>query len=209
MLTAARTLFVSNGYAATTVADIAAEAGVALQTVYSAVGPKASLLLALLDQAREDARVHGIDASAEAHAGPMAVVESGPRVRRAMMEHGGDIIRLLAENAATEPDVRRAWEELLRRAQGGAEIAMRLLDDYGALRPGLEPSSAADQAGAIMHLSSVMFLMDRGWSLERIEAWMLDALIRTLTTLDPPDAASGEAPGGAASGEAADTALDQ
>ncbi len=99
-------------------ADIAAEADVVVQTVYSAVGSKSNLLLALLHQVvREVANVLGIDASVRAHEGPWEVLVSGPRVRRAIMEHGADVIRLLAENTS-EPDIKRAWEEMLGRAQG-------------------------------------------------------------------------------------------
>lgn len=186
MLAAARRLFVANGYTATTVAEIAAEAGVAVQTVYSAVGSKAYLLIALIDQVvREDAGVHGIDADARAHEGAWPVLASGPRVRRAIMESGGDVIRLLVENTS-DPDIKRAWQEVLSRAQGGAETAMLLLEEYGALRPGLDPAVAADQTGAIMHPAVILFLQDRGWTLEQIETWMLDTLARTLTTLEPP-----------------------
>ncbi|HEX7739487.1 MAG TPA: helix-turn-helix domain-containing protein, partial [Marmoricola sp.] len=40
VLRAARRLFVEHGYAATTINQVAAEAGVAVQTVYSSVGGK-------------------------------------------------------------------------------------------------------------------------------------------------------------------------
>lgn len=189
VLAAARALFVANGYTATTVADIAAEAGVALQTVYSSVGSKAYLLVALLDQIRQDANVLGIDAIAHEFDGPWPVLTSGPRVRRAIMETGGDVVRLLAENAAAEPDVARTWQELLDRAHAGTEAAMGFLDQFGVLRPGLNPTTAADQASAIMHPVALLYLHDRGWSWDDIEAWLLDTLARTLTTLDPrPDA---------------------
>lgn len=176
----------ANGYTATTVADIAAEAGVALQTVYSAAGSKAYLLAALLDQARMDAGISDINGVARRDDGPRAVIESGPRVRRAMMEHAGDVIQLLAENAATDPEIGRAWHELLGRAHAGALAAMGSLDAYGVLRPGLTPEDAADQASAIMHPTALLFLLDRGWDHDRIEVWLLDTLVRTLTTLEPP-----------------------
>lgn len=187
VLAAARTLFVRNGYAATTVADIAAEAGVALQTVYSAVGSKASRVIALVDQAREDAGIRGIDASARAHEGPRALLASGPRVRCSLMEHAGDIVRLLAENAGAEPDIARAWSQMLDGARAGAVTAMELLEGYGLLRPGLAPETAADQANALMHPQLLLYLLDRAWTIDRIEAWLLDVLLRTLTTLDLDD----------------------
>lgn len=37
--------------------------------------------------------------------------------------------------------------------------------------------------------SALTFLIDRGWSLDRIEAWLLETLVRTLTTLEPPEVA--------------------
>src|SRR3954465_2762662 len=49
MLQAAQRLFERDGYVATTVEDIATEAGVALKTVYSAFATKAGLLRALWD----------------------------------------------------------------------------------------------------------------------------------------------------------------
>lgn len=188
VLDAAHSLFVADGYTATTVADIAREAGVALQTVYSAVGSKAHLLVALLDRARSDAGIAQIDAAAQAERGAWAVLESGPRVRRAMLEHAGDLLRLLAENAATDPEIASTWHELLERAHAGARTAMRALDRHGALRPGLSAEDAADRASALMHPTSLLFLLDRGWTLDEVEVWLLDTLARTLTTLEPPAA---------------------
>jgi AcrR family transcriptional regulator len=187
VLHAARTLFVANGYTATTVSDIAAEAGVALQTVYSSVGTKAQLLVALVDLIRDDAGIRGIDVVAPEFEGPWDVLASGPRARRAIVEAGGDVIRLLADNAANEPDVGRAWDALLLRAHAGVQAAMGLLADHGVLRPGLEIEEAADRASAIMHPVAILHLMDRGWTLPRIEAALLDTLARTLTTLEGPN----------------------
>ena len=51
VLTAARELFTTTGYAGTTVADIARLAGVSVATVYTSVGRKPELLLAVHDMA--------------------------------------------------------------------------------------------------------------------------------------------------------------
>jgi AcrR family transcriptional regulator len=50
ILTAARRLFFRDGYAATTLKAVAAEAGVAVQTVYAVFGSKAAILAALREQ---------------------------------------------------------------------------------------------------------------------------------------------------------------
>lgn len=68
---------------------------------------------------------------------------------------------------------------------------MRLLDQYGVLRPGLALDDAADQAGALLHLNGMLLLLDRWWDLDRIESWMSGSLVRMLTTLEPPSEASG------------------
>jgi AcrR family transcriptional regulator len=51
VLRAAHQRFTAQGYAATTVAQVAQDAGVALDTVYAAVGRKPQLVLALVDEA--------------------------------------------------------------------------------------------------------------------------------------------------------------
>ena len=51
VLVAARKLFTTTGYAATTVADVARLAGVSVDTVYTSVGRKPELLLAVHDMA--------------------------------------------------------------------------------------------------------------------------------------------------------------
>src|SRR6478672_6119855 len=48
---AARELFTTNGYLATTIEDIATAAGVARPTVFSAVGSKPAILKAVIDRA--------------------------------------------------------------------------------------------------------------------------------------------------------------
>src|SRR5689334_10403689 len=51
VLLAARELFTTAGYAGTSVADVARRAGVSVDTVYSSVGRKPELLLAVHDMA--------------------------------------------------------------------------------------------------------------------------------------------------------------
>ena len=59
ILDAATRLFIERGYAATTVADIAVAAGVALDTIYAVVGRKPTLFRLLVETA-----ISGTDAGA-------------------------------------------------------------------------------------------------------------------------------------------------
>lgn len=52
-----RRLFAERGYAGTTMAQLAAEAGVAMQTIYTRVGSKPAVVEALVDAIDEEARV--------------------------------------------------------------------------------------------------------------------------------------------------------
>jgi AcrR family transcriptional regulator len=57
ILGAARRRFAEHGYSATSMADIARDAGVAVQTIYASCGSKRELVLALVDTIDEEADV--------------------------------------------------------------------------------------------------------------------------------------------------------
>ena len=57
ILRAARCLFAEPGYAGTSINDIAAQAGVAIQTICARLGSKRGMLLALIDLIDEEAGV--------------------------------------------------------------------------------------------------------------------------------------------------------
>ena len=52
------------------------------------------------------------------------------------MERAGDIIRLLAEAAPADPDVRAVWERAMRGSRAGAHEAMKRLAELGGWHPG-------------------------------------------------------------------------
>ncbi len=68
ILRAARRLFAEHGYASTSVQQVAEESGVAVQTIYSSVGSKAALVLALNDLIDEEADIGKL--AAEISEGP-------------------------------------------------------------------------------------------------------------------------------------------
>src|SRR5262245_36526950 len=79
---AARRLFASQGYAATSVKDIAREAGVSVQTLYDSVGSKADLVRRLNDLIDAEARVFEIAMTLPTENDPVVVARVPARITR-------------------------------------------------------------------------------------------------------------------------------
>jgi AcrR family transcriptional regulator len=115
ILQTARRLFAERGYAATSVNDIAEEAGVAVQTIYARLGSKRGMLMALVDLVDEEAGVPGRAAEIATASTPEDVLRAWAQLHRALHERCGDIIGALITAAAVEPEVAQAVAEGSRR----------------------------------------------------------------------------------------------
>jgi AcrR family transcriptional regulator len=195
---AAHRLFTERGYLYTTMADIAAEASVAVQTLYLSFGGKAQILSAAFDLS-----VAGDDE-------PVAVLNR-PWVSALRDEHDlRQALRLLvAEGTAI---IARATPIYLRvqEACADAEVAevlatqraRRYQTDRGlaallAAKPGFAADLTVDQAGDILYAvlsedTYRLFCMDRSWELGQWQAWCLTSLQTTLA--DRPGPAAGSSP---------------
>lgn len=170
---AARHLFAQRGYSVTSVKDIAAEAGVSVQTVYDSVGRKPALLAALNDAIDETAQVGAIVQQAMAEGTTDALVALSPRISREILEHAGDIVRIATNAAATQPDLRQIREDGLARHRDGARMVCELLRKRRALRRGLRVDTAADTLAAVTDVDVALMLSDHyRWTPDQIESWM-------------------------------------
>lgn len=187
VLEAARSLFVERGYAATTVADIAAGAGVAVDTLYATVGRKPDLLRALVETslsgtdvavpARERDYVKAIDAAATAE--DMIGIYADALV--AIQQRLAPIFLALRAAAVSDPSCARLWSEISeRRARNMRDFAASLRRT-GALREDLSDDQVADvlwsmNAAEYWHL----LVAERHWTPERFRDWLVDAWGRLL-----------------------------
>ena len=181
---AAYRLFCTKGYLATSIEDIAAEAGVARPTVFSAVGPKPAILKAVIDHA-----AGGDDA-------PLTVAErpwfkealDEPEPRRAVKLHARNMCRIAQRTApltkaveaaaGVDPEAREQWDEFQRqRRQGMAEFVDRL-SAKTPLR--IDRQAATDTLWMLAPDAYWRLVHDAGWPLERYEAWLADVLERVL-----------------------------
>ncbi|MFI0464227.1 TetR/AcrR family transcriptional regulator [Saccharopolyspora sp. 5N102] len=178
---AARRLFVARGWAATTVRDVAREAGVSAPTVYSAYGNKSGLTRALADAADMSAdvgqMVAELEAAGEDYARQLAAMAA---YDRRLFERAGDVIVLLREAGRTEPELAEAYGEGRRRGDETRIQAFSAWPD-GTLRQGLDVQSAVDVYGALCNVDVYITLTaERGWSPDQVEQWWGRVLAREL-----------------------------
>jgi AcrR family transcriptional regulator len=192
ILDAARELFLTSGYAATTVPQIARAARVAVPTVYTSTGGKADILAALLGPAVSDPAVAESLAGVEATDDPAEVIRIiGEGVRLTHERHWDTVVRLFPQ-AQSEPGADQVYQRILDEYQEALGRAASRLDRLGALRAGVSVTEALDLLWFYLGSGAWMALCrDRGWSLERARDWLTDAAAKALIDTRP-------APGGGA-----------
>jgi AcrR family transcriptional regulator len=185
LLQAAGDEFTERGYAAATVARIAARAGVTVQTLYLAWGSKRALLRAYMEAALagDDSTPYpqvlpGLIAAAleEAQEDPREIVRQISVLFRQIAERAALGWQLYRDAAATDSEVAADWQALqaLRR-QTFATLIGRL--PTAGLRRGLTRAAAADTAWAIASPETYDLLVrHRGYTLDRYQKWVASSL---------------------------------
>ncbi|MET0147135.1 MAG: TetR/AcrR family transcriptional regulator [Ilumatobacteraceae bacterium] len=191
IIEAAHHLFLTDGFARTTMPAVAAAAGVAVQTVYKAFASKPRLAKAVFDTA-----IAGDDDTA-----PMLEREALKKVRDepdpfVMFRLYGEFLATVAprhvpvqlvirDAAATDPDARAVWAELQAERLTGMTIFATTLDDRGHLRAGLTIDQARDTLWTYNSAEIYQLLVvERGWTPQNYGRWVADALVAAL--LQPP-----------------------
>ena len=189
LMATAERQFLEAGYAATTVAAIAAEAGVSVETIYKAFGGKSGLVRAIYDRGLLGA---GGGAAYE-RSDQMRERETDPRV---LMRKWGELttevasvitpIRLLIRAAAaTDPEMATLLADSDAERLTRMQHHSRFLAERGYLRDGVTVARAAD---VLWTCSSAEFyellVLNRGWSPSEFARFVADFMIDAL--LPPP-----------------------
>ena len=179
---AARELFATNGYLATTLEDIATAAGVARPTVFSAVGSKPAILKAVIDRAMagDQAPVAVADRSWYRE----AINEPDPE--RAIALHARNIsmivgrvaalLRALETAATVDSDAAALWAETKRQRRDGTAAIATDIASKAALR--CEEKELADLLLTLPPDAYYRLVTEEGWSAQRFESWLADLLHR-------------------------------
>jgi AcrR family transcriptional regulator len=181
---AARRLFLSKGYVATTMAEVAREAGVALQSVYSAGKSKADLLHLVTDLA-----VAGDDEDVLLLERPsFAAVADEPRPERQVQMIAALIIATLErlapvwvayrEAAAVDPKAVANLVAAHRRRRETFGGMIHMLPEDRLRRP---PEEAADTTWAIGSIDVFLLLRSiQDWDAEQYAEWLSRTLVDQL-----------------------------
>ena len=164
----AHRLFLAEGYAGTTVAAVAADAGVSVETVYKAFGGKTGLVRAVWDRALQGTgptpAEHRSDAVSSTAEDPRQVIATWARLSAEVGATAAPVLALVRAAALVDPEAAELLREIdaarLRRMTHNAEA----LDRGGHLRPGLDVRRAAEIMVVTSGLLYEPLMIDAGWS---------------------------------------------
>src|SRR4051812_13179050 len=182
ILEAAQRLFERQGYAATTMAAIAADAGVALKTVYVAFETKSGVLRALWNMLlRGDT---GDAPIAERSWYREVVEEPDPERQLRLLAHNSRAVKLriagvlevIRSAAVIDPDIDALWQRIQREFHANQRVIVEALDAKQALHPRIDVRRATDILWTLNHPNVWQLLVgERGWTAEQHEQWFADA----------------------------------
>jgi AcrR family transcriptional regulator len=183
VVAAASRLFATKGYLATSIEDIAAEAGVARPTVFTAVGTKPVILRQVVDQA-----LAGDDAAvpvAEREWWRRTVEEPDAATSIKLLAHTMTAIaqrialiaRALENAASVDSDAAEVWNRYQRQRRIGLrEFAVSLASRHAAVR--CDVDTLTDTLWMLQPAAYLRLVADAGWTEDRYESWLADLITR-------------------------------
>jgi AcrR family transcriptional regulator len=191
ILEAAQRLFERQGYAATTMAAIAGEAGVALKTVYVTFETKSGVLRALwhllLRGDEADVPMGERDWYREvlAEPDPERQLRLTARNSRMVKERAAALMRVIRDAAPSDPDIAALWSRIQTDFHEIQRPIVASLHSRKALRRGLDVTRATDILWTLNHPDLWHLLVGaRGWTPEEYEQWFADAVCSQLLKPD-------------------------
>ena len=177
---AARDLFVANGWAATGMREVAASAGVAVETVYSHFSSKRGLLRAVADAA-----VVGDDAPSPLAERPEflaigqgrrpARTRAAARLLAAVHGRSAAVAALLRQAAPADEEIADMLRSTRERQRRDVAVALELLVG--------RPATQLERDGVWAITSPDVYLLlveESDWTPEQYEAWIAEALERVV-----------------------------
>ena len=183
VLDAAERRFLADGFGATTIAAVAGEAGVSVETIYKTFGNKASLVAAIHQRGLAGRgpvpAPERSDQMQTREADPRQIIRNWGRLTTEVAPLVCPILLLIRSAAATDPDMARLLTKTdHQRLQRMTHNAHSL---KGHLRPGITQSAAAE---VLWTYSSPdlydLLIARRHWPLPRYGRFIADSMIAAL-----------------------------
>jgi AcrR family transcriptional regulator len=197
VLDAARVVFLSRGYAGTTLRLVAAEADVAVPTIEAAFGTKARLLKAAIDVAiaGDDEPVPVLDRvwteeGRQARTAEELLAVAAEVIAPAQARSAGLVLAVF-EGSSIDAELAALAGQLIDQR---ARTAAWLVDVVAAKAPlseGLSREEAIDTVWMLMDPAVFdRLIRHRGWSESRYRRWFVRSVSRLLTDQPPPHPAN-------------------
>jgi AcrR family transcriptional regulator len=182
IVVAAQRLFERQGYAATTMAAIAAEAGVALKTVYLAFDTKAGVLQAVWNTGLRGA---ADDRPVQEQEWYREVLDEADPARRLLLNARNSaegkrriaaVAEVIREAAPADAEIGALWNRIQAEYRANQRRVVEPLAKHQQLAPGVDVERAADILWTINHPNTWRLLVvERGWTPEEYERWAGEA----------------------------------
>ncbi len=184
ILDAAQRQFLQGGYAATTIAAIAAEVGVSVETIYKAFGGKPGLVRAIYQRGLTGRQpvpaFQRSDAMRERETDPRTIMRNWGTLTSEVSSAVSPIMRLVRA-AASDPDIAALLRASNDTREERARHHARFLKQRGYLREGVTLGQATDILWTCTSDELYdLLVVQRGWSLPRFARFLADYMIATL-----------------------------
>jgi AcrR family transcriptional regulator len=187
ILEAAQGLFERDGYSATSMAAVAAEANVSLKTVYVTFETKSGLLRALwhlLLRGDEEPAPVGERPWFRAvldEPDPEHQVRLNIRNAKLVRARVGPLLQVVRRAASADPEIDELWTRIQAEFYDNQQSVVEVLHEKKALRPGLDVARATDILWTLNHPDLYWLLVnERGWTPDQHEEWLADLLCEQL-----------------------------
>ena len=188
ILEAARKLFMERGYAGATAEAIAAQAGVAAQTIYAIFKNKKRILVSLMNVSPAT----GVEDHTPMPERPSVQAVSQERDQRRQLEMFAQVVaanldqvavvsEIMTDAAKTERDFDRILQKLNKQRLEHMTLAVQQVAANGPFREKMDEVYARDTVWTLTSPEVFLLLTQgRGWSKEKYSEWLADMLTRSL-----------------------------
>ena len=183
IIEATRKLLLSEGYAGMTIEAIAQRAEVSAQSVYAIFKSKTGILIELLDQATFGPDYDEAVRKALSASDPETRLRLAAPIARQIHDAQSATFDLLRGAGVVAPELAKLEQQREGLRYKRQEIMIISLREDASLRPGLDHRTARDILWMLTGRDVYrMLVRERGWSAEKYQDWVADALVQSLLT---------------------------